>query len=315
MRTSLRLTLVAGVASLGALIAGRAGAREKYESVDLAPGQRSVVDDKKELKDRKLHVGLEVVLGFGRALVAKQIGGYGATTAPRTVLDSSRIFVESWLVGAGYDLGRGVAIDVSLPFTYASFRPDSVRLGGSALGNLQIESSRRALGSPLLLALALTLPTAQGAAPDLSAPLDQNSTNAWVAAVNGARARGFEADALFAARRLGLTPRAALDLRWAGVPLVVSAFGSLVNLIDTSGNAGSTYVGEVVAGVATDLQPHKLCTYLFELATAMSVFYEVCPVLTSEGEVRSSRLALCAAVRRVLARGLDLLGIEAPDQM
>lgn len=73
--------------------------------------------------------------------------------------------------------------------------------------------------------------------------------------------------------------------------------------------------GEVVAGVATDLQPHKLCTYLFELATAMSVFYEVCPVLTSEGEVRSSRLALCAAVRRVLARGLDLLGIEAPDQM
>jgi arginyl-tRNA synthetase len=73
--------------------------------------------------------------------------------------------------------------------------------------------------------------------------------------------------------------------------------------------------GEVVAAVATDLQPHKLCTYLFELATAMSVFYEVCPVLTSEGEVRSSRLALCAAVRRVLARGLDLLGIEAPDQM
>ncbi len=73
--------------------------------------------------------------------------------------------------------------------------------------------------------------------------------------------------------------------------------------------------GEVVSGVAADLQPHKLCTYLFELATAVSVFYEACPVLTSEGEVRASRLALCAAVRRVLARGLDLLGIEAPDQM
>ncbi len=73
--------------------------------------------------------------------------------------------------------------------------------------------------------------------------------------------------------------------------------------------------GEVVAGVAEDLQPHKLCTYLFELATALSVFYEVCPVLTSEGEVRTSRLGLCSAVRRVLSRGLDLLGIEAPDQM
>ena len=73
--------------------------------------------------------------------------------------------------------------------------------------------------------------------------------------------------------------------------------------------------GEVVTQVATDLQPHKLCTYLFELASAMSVFYEQCPVLKSEGEVRASRLALCAAVRRVLASGLGLLGIEAPDRM
>ena len=73
--------------------------------------------------------------------------------------------------------------------------------------------------------------------------------------------------------------------------------------------------GEIVAGVATDLQPHKLCTYLFELASTMSVFYEQCPVLKSEGEVRSSRLALCATTRKVLATGLGLLGIEAPDQM
>ncbi len=73
--------------------------------------------------------------------------------------------------------------------------------------------------------------------------------------------------------------------------------------------------GEVVSGVAADLQPHKLCTYLFELATAMSVFYEACPVLTAEGEVRTSRLGLCAAVRQVLSQGLGLLGIEAPDQM
>ncbi len=73
--------------------------------------------------------------------------------------------------------------------------------------------------------------------------------------------------------------------------------------------------GEIVALVAEDLQPHKLCTYLFDLATAMSVFYEQCPVLKSEGEVRASRLALCAVVRRVLGRGLGLLGIEAPDRM
>jgi arginyl-tRNA synthetase len=76
-----------------------------------------------------------------------------------------------------------------------------------------------------------------------------------------------------------------------------------------------TRFGETVADVAENLQPHKLCTYLFELATAMSVFYEQCPVLKSEGETRESRLALCAATKQVLAKGLGLLGIEAPDNM
>ncbi len=73
--------------------------------------------------------------------------------------------------------------------------------------------------------------------------------------------------------------------------------------------------GETVAEVAQNLQPHKLCAYLYDLATAMSVFYEQCPVLKSDGEVRTSRLALCAATRNVLARGLWLLGIEAPEYM
>lgn len=73
--------------------------------------------------------------------------------------------------------------------------------------------------------------------------------------------------------------------------------------------------GEVVAEVAQTLQPHKLCTYLFDTATALSSFYEQCPVLKSEGAVRESRLAICAATRTVLGRGLDLLGIVAPDRM
>jgi arginyl-tRNA synthetase len=73
--------------------------------------------------------------------------------------------------------------------------------------------------------------------------------------------------------------------------------------------------GEIVAEVGQHLQPHKLCTYLFELATALSVFYEQCPILKSEGLVRESRLALALATKRVLARGLYLLGIEALDRM
>lgn len=73
--------------------------------------------------------------------------------------------------------------------------------------------------------------------------------------------------------------------------------------------------GEVVAELAENLQPHKLCSYLFELASGYSVFYENCPVLKSEDPVRASRLGLVQATRDVLARGLDLLGIIAPERM
>jgi len=70
---------------------------------------------------------------------------------------------------------------------------------------------------------------------------------------------------------------------------------------------------DAVADVAETLQPHKLCGYLFELATQLSTFYEQCQVLKSEE--RRSRLVLCRATQRVLATGLDLLGIHAPDYM
>jgi arginyl-tRNA synthetase len=72
---------------------------------------------------------------------------------------------------------------------------------------------------------------------------------------------------------------------------------------------------DVVEQVAETLQPHRLCGYLYDVATAFSSFYEQCPVLRSEGATRTSRLGLCAATRSVLADGLGLLGIIAPDTM
>ena len=62
--------------------------------------------------------------------------------------------------------------------------------------------------------------------------------------------------------------------------------------------------------------PHRLCTYLFELAQAFTAFYEACPVLKEGFEAtRDSRLALCDLTARTLGRGLDLLGIETPERM
>ncbi|HEX2786058.1 MAG TPA: arginine--tRNA ligase, partial [Ilumatobacteraceae bacterium] len=61
--------------------------------------------------------------------------------------------------------------------------------------------------------------------------------------------------------------------------------------------------------------PHRLCTYLFELAQAFTSFYEACPVLKADEATRQQRLRLCEQTARVLAKGLDLLGIEAPERM
>ena len=62
--------------------------------------------------------------------------------------------------------------------------------------------------------------------------------------------------------------------------------------------------------------PHRLCTYLYDLATEFSVFYEHCPVLRADSDdQRNSRLALCDMTARVLQSGLGLLGIDAPEQM
>ena len=72
---------------------------------------------------------------------------------------------------------------------------------------------------------------------------------------------------------------------------------------------------EVVPTVLNDFRPNLLANYLYELANAFHSFYEACPVLKSEEPARSSRLALCELSGRVLAKGLDLLGIKVPERM
>ncbi len=71
---------------------------------------------------------------------------------------------------------------------------------------------------------------------------------------------------------------------------------------------------DVVADLADTLELHRLCAYLYGLATTFTAFYESCPVLRAEPETRASRLALCALTARTLALGLDLLGIEAAER-
>lgn len=72
---------------------------------------------------------------------------------------------------------------------------------------------------------------------------------------------------------------------------------------------------EVIESVAATCQPHQLCGYLFNLAQQFSRFYEACPILAAENEVRNSRLLLAALMARTLQTGLSLLGIAVLDEM
>ena len=71
----------------------------------------------------------------------------------------------------------------------------------------------------------------------------------------------------------------------------------------------------VIDATLDTYSPHKLCTYVYDLASDFTAFYEHCPVLKADEPVRSSRLALADLVARTLQHALDLLGIDAPEQM
>ncbi|HEY9251839.1 MAG TPA: arginine--tRNA ligase [Nocardioides sp.] len=101
----------------------------------------------------------------------------------------------------------------------------------------------------------------------------------------------------------------------AQAPQQTYAIGTLSHPAEQRLALELTGFAPVVAKVADTLEPHHLTAYLYGLATALTAFYENCPVLKAEGEVRQTRLALCEATRRVLSEGLRLLGIEAPQRM
>ena len=72
---------------------------------------------------------------------------------------------------------------------------------------------------------------------------------------------------------------------------------------------------EVVPATLDDCRPNLLAAYLYDLAKAFHSFYEACPVLKSEGDVRATRLALCELTARVLKQGMGLFGITMPEKM
>ncbi|HHW11626.1 MAG TPA: arginine--tRNA ligase [Firmicutes bacterium] len=72
---------------------------------------------------------------------------------------------------------------------------------------------------------------------------------------------------------------------------------------------------EKVLSAANEYEPSIISRYLIDLAHAFNGFYHECQVLVDDPDLQRARLVLVWAVKTVLATGLGLLGIKAPEQM
>jgi len=72
---------------------------------------------------------------------------------------------------------------------------------------------------------------------------------------------------------------------------------------------------EEILNSAENLEPHKLCTYLYDLAAAYHRFNRSCRILGTEKNLAEARLALAYSTMIVVKNGLSILGVSAPEQM
>ncbi|MGV8961723.1 MAG: arginine--tRNA ligase [Stenotrophomonas sp.] len=72
---------------------------------------------------------------------------------------------------------------------------------------------------------------------------------------------------------------------------------------------------EVVEAAGIALEPHQIAQYLRELAHTFHTWYHGTPVLVDDAAARNAKLTLASAAAQVLANGLDILGVSAPEKM
>ena len=72
---------------------------------------------------------------------------------------------------------------------------------------------------------------------------------------------------------------------------------------------------DVVLSAANDYEPHQIAYYLRDVATDFHSFYNKERILDCEDALRNARLDLIGSVRQVLANGLDIIGVSAPESM
>jgi arginyl-tRNA synthetase len=72
---------------------------------------------------------------------------------------------------------------------------------------------------------------------------------------------------------------------------------------------------DIIESAALTFEPHRLTNYLYDLATVYHKFYHDHRVVSEERDLSSVRLTLCIITKTILANGLKILGISAPERM
>jgi arginyl-tRNA synthetase len=72
---------------------------------------------------------------------------------------------------------------------------------------------------------------------------------------------------------------------------------------------------EVLAGATKRLEPHAVANYLRDVAAEFHSFYNAHKIMEADGGISLARLALATATQQVIASGLRILGVSAPEAM
>jgi hypothetical protein len=286
LRRACGASRLAGGAALAAGVATASAASAHGEEIDrerpsrseavaearaTAEAERPAQQADSEGEAERYRVIADLTLGWGKVPFAVQnlpAGGNPAVTYSRS--DQTQSNVQSLLVGGSVEVASHVAVGLRFPITFAGFTPDgSSARSTSDIGNVELEGEYELkMRSGLIVtgALGVALPTAQGDA--IPAMLDQatgssvneSALDRWSLSRAAAFARGYEDNALFEPRRLGILPKLSALYRYRG--LSVEPYVKLENLVGTSGALDAAYVGELVAALRVGYWIHKQ----FELA-------------------------------------------------
>ncbi len=264
MTSRARLLAVSTLALASFAIAAPAhahGGAEEPSKEKAEPGKPGVGDKKEEGKEKApfVDVSADVVVGFGKVPALNQALPSSLGIRPASQIDRSKVTVDSYQFGAGFRLGERLRVFGRIPFANASIRPDTVKDSRSALafGNFEIGAGMTAPEDKpvaFLPKFALALPTSSGqplpnaeeVARNPSGDYGRAARDEYAALLSANGSRGYEDSALYASKRLGLTP--SIEVRVHAGKLELVPFAAVAVLVSTASHPEKRVAGDVVGG-------------------------------------------------------------------